>query len=81
MVELVYLSSSEGTFVNKFSASIWEQNVPLALSFFFFIPMRQSLYNSLSKKRKNTEAKSINLTFMYIDDVLSIIQTLRTGLY
>jgi hypothetical protein len=47
---------------------------------FLFIPM--SLYNSLSKKRKiNTEAKSINLTFMYIDDVLSIIQTLRTGLY
>ena len=33
--------------------------------------MRQNLYKYLSKT-KNTESNAFNLTFMYIDDVLSI---------
>jgi hypothetical protein len=34
--------------------------------------MRQSLYKTNDQRQKITEAKSPNLTFVYIDDILSI---------
>jgi uncharacterized protein with PQ loop repeat len=34
--------------------------------------MRQSLYKTNDQRQKITEAKSSNLTFVYIDDILSI---------
>jgi len=48
-LSIVYLSSSEGTFVNILSAPLWEQDAPLSLPIFSYTPKRQSLYKNLSK--------------------------------
>lgn len=48
-LSITYLSSSEGTFLDKSSAFLWEQTLPLSLTIFFFTPMRQSLFKNASK--------------------------------
>lgn len=59
-------------FFNKSSASSWEQPHLLFLLICSITPTSQSLYKDLSDKRI-TDAKAFNLTFRWMDDVLSII--------
>lgn len=64
--QCIALSSSEGQFFNKSSASTWEQAVPFSLLILSFIPTRHSIYQRQKKYR------AFNLTLRYIDDVLII---------
>jgi hypothetical protein len=47
-------------------------NCTLSLPIFSYTPVRLRLYKILSKTKKKNESKSFNLTFRYIDDVLSV---------
>ena len=72
-LSITYVSSSESTFFNKSSASLWEQIVSLSLPIYSYTPMGMSLCKYLSKKSKiktTIENKAFKLTFMYIADVV-----------
>jgi len=83
-LSIIYLSTLEGIFCNKSSASLWVQAVPLSLLSCSYAPMRLIFIPRLIKDKENAEAKAFNLTIRYIDTVLSIniiIQTLLTGFH
>jgi hypothetical protein len=65
-----YSSSSE--FFNKSFTSPWEPTVPLFFADLFLYSDDAEFIPKLNQNKKITEVKAFNLTFRYIDDVLSI---------
>ena len=57
-----------------------KRTMALSLPVFSYTPIRHTLYKYKFIKDKHTKAKAFNLTFKYIDDVLSI-QTVLTGFH
>ena len=55
----------------KLSVSPLEQTVLLCLSIFFLYSYEIDFIQKLIKLKRITEAKAVNLTFRYIEDVLS----------
>jgi hypothetical protein len=56
--------------------------VPFSLPIISFTPMLKNLQTNKTYQRQIIkEAKCLSLTFIYIDDALSIIQTIPTGLH
>ena len=70
--ELIYSVKHEAKDQNWKSSVCWRSLSTTYLSIFPYTPMRQSLYKTNYQRQKITEAKSPNLTFVYIDDILSI---------
>jgi hypothetical protein len=83
-LSIICLSTLEGIFCNKSSASLWVQTVPLSLLSCSYAPMRLIFISKLIKDKDNAEANSFNLTIRYIDNVRSIniiIQIFLTGFH
>jgi hypothetical protein len=76
------LSRSEGTLKIISSTSLWEETVLHSLSIFFLFSYEAEFIQNIVKGKLITMANAFNLTFMYIDDVQSlIIQALLIGFH
>ena len=60
------------SFSDKWLAFLWEQTVPHYWLTFFSIPMKISFLDKLIKEGKRKLARKFNLSYRYIDDLISI---------
>ena len=65
------MSSLVDSFSDKWLAFLWEQTVPHYWLTCFSIPTKMSFLDKLIKEGKRKLARKFNLSYRYIDDLIS----------